>query len=114
MSDVVSLKNNDRGSEHQVRAADGSSFQIQPGATVHNVDPKFLWGLPPQVKKIVSDAIAVESSITNPAVIEESGASAKSARSTPGVATSGAVIPNASTSTMPGSQSGGNKNASNS
>ena len=113
MPDVVSLRNHDKTSEHQVRASDGSSFQIQPGATVHNVDSKFLWGLPPSVKQIVTDGIPVDQPISNPAVIEESGASAKSARSVPGVATSDAVIPNASTSTMPGSQSGGNKNASN-
>lgn len=113
MADTITLRNNDRASEHQVYAADGTSFQIQPGAVVSGVDAKFNWNLPPKVTLVNSGTIAVDVPNTNPATVENSGQTAKSARSTPSVSSLEAVIPNASLSTISGTSSGGNKNASN-
>lgn len=64
MSDLISLRNTDKTSEYQVRANDGSSFQIQPGATVHNVDPKFNYNLPPAVKVVIPNTVPVEENTT--------------------------------------------------
>lgn len=66
MSQKITLRNTDRSSEYQIFAADGSSFQIQPGAVVPNVDPKFDWDLPPKVQIIGGRTVAVSSQTQTP------------------------------------------------
>lgn len=61
MSQKITLRNKDRMSEYQIFAADGSSFQIQPGATVSNVDEKFNWNLPRKVEVVTGGTINVVS-----------------------------------------------------